>query len=73
MRIRGFGRQWNVLYRNGALPTLGRMYSRILGIETSCDDTGCAVVDTDRNILGECLMSQQQIHLEFVINYSLFK
>jgi len=42
-----------------------RSYSVILGIETSCDDTGCAIVDTDRNILGECLKSQQQIHLDF--------
>ncbi|XP_044729195.1 probable tRNA N6-adenosine threonylcarbamoyltransferase, mitochondrial [Chrysoperla carnea] len=37
--------------------------SIILGIETSCDDTGCAVVDTDGNILGEALKSQQQLHL----------
>ncbi|XP_076348748.1 threonyl-carbamoyl synthesis 4 isoform X9 [Tachypleus tridentatus] len=36
----------------------------ILGIETSCDDTGAAVVDADGNILGEALHSQLQIHLE---------
>ncbi|CAG9838681.1 unnamed protein product [Diabrotica balteata] len=35
----------------------------ILGIETSCDDTGCAIVDTDGNILGEALNSQHLIHL----------
>ncbi|XP_056648288.1 tRNA N6-adenosine threonylcarbamoyltransferase, mitochondrial [Diorhabda sublineata] len=35
----------------------------ILGIETSCDDTGCAIVDTDGNILGEALNSQNLIHL----------
>lgn len=40
--------------------------SIILGIETSCDDTGCAVVDTDGNILGEALKSQQQLHLKLV-------
>lgn len=43
-----------------------RTYSKVLGIETSCDDTGCAIVDTDRKVLGECLRSQQQIHLEYV-------
>ncbi|KAJ8958868.1 hypothetical protein NQ318_019635 [Aromia moschata] len=44
-----------------------RLYSSkraiILGIETSCDDTGCAVVDTEGNILGEALHSQHLIHL----------
>lgn len=38
--------------------------SIILGIETSCDDTGCAVIDTDGNILGEALKSQHLIHLK---------
>ncbi|KAK7793402.1 hypothetical protein R5R35_014308 [Gryllus longicercus] len=36
---------------------------KILGIETSCDDTGCAIVDDSGNILGEALNSQQEIHL----------
>ncbi|CAG9768547.1 unnamed protein product [Ceutorhynchus assimilis] len=35
----------------------------ILGIETSCDDTGCGIVDTQGNLLGESLHSQHQIHL----------
>ncbi|XP_071443007.1 tRNA N6-adenosine threonylcarbamoyltransferase, mitochondrial isoform X2 [Hetaerina americana] len=35
----------------------------IMGIETSCDDTGCAIVDSSGNILGECLNSQQQVHI----------
>lgn len=38
--------------------------SIILGIETSCDDTGCAIVDNEGNILGEALHSQQDIHLK---------
>lgn len=38
----------------------------ILGIETSCDDTGCAVVDEGGNILGEALSSQHQVHLKYV-------
>ncbi|XP_059488823.1 tRNA N6-adenosine threonylcarbamoyltransferase, mitochondrial [Neocloeon triangulifer] len=36
----------------------------ILGIETSCDDTGCAIVDSDGNILGESLHSQLKVHLD---------
>ncbi|XP_060561727.1 tRNA N6-adenosine threonylcarbamoyltransferase, mitochondrial-like [Ruditapes philippinarum] len=37
--------------------TTGR---RVLGIETSCDDTGAAVVDEYGNILGNALQSQTQ-------------
>lgn len=36
----------------------------ILGIETSCDDTGCGIVDTEGNILGEALKSQHLVHLK---------
>ncbi|KAL1512508.1 hypothetical protein ABEB36_002090 [Hypothenemus hampei] len=35
----------------------------ILGIETSCDDTGCGIVDTEGILLGEALHSQHLIHL----------
>lgn len=35
----------------------------VLGIETSCDDTGVALVDSTGKILGEALNSQQVIHL----------
>lgn len=38
----------------------------ILGIETSCDDTGAAVVDRDGNVLGEYIHSQQEIHLKVI-------
>lgn len=38
--------------------------SIILGIETSCDDTGCAIVDNNGKILGEALNSQHIIHLK---------
>ncbi|XP_075970722.1 tRNA N6-adenosine threonylcarbamoyltransferase, mitochondrial-like [Anticarsia gemmatalis] len=37
----------------------------ILGIETSCDDTGCAVIDGSGNILGESLYSQNAIHTKY--------
>ena len=45
----------------------GKKPGIILGIETSCDDTGAAVVTTDRRVLGESLHSQLQIHLKYII------
>ncbi|XP_045615500.1 tRNA N6-adenosine threonylcarbamoyltransferase, mitochondrial isoform X1 [Procambarus clarkii] len=35
----------------------------VLGIETSCDDTGAAVINDSGEVLGEALLSQQSIHL----------
>ncbi|KAK5861491.1 hypothetical protein PBY51_022884 [Eleginops maclovinus] len=35
----------------------------VLGIETSCDDTGAAVMDETGKILGESLHSQKEVHL----------
>ncbi|KAL0275139.1 UNVERIFIED_CONTAM: hypothetical protein PYX00_003095 [Menopon gallinae] len=37
-------------------------YFRVLGIETSCDDTCAAIVDSDRKVLGESKYSQSQVH-----------
>lgn len=37
----------------------------VLGIESSCDDTGCAVVSSTGEILGECVASQAKIHEEW--------
>ncbi|XP_063621297.1 tRNA N6-adenosine threonylcarbamoyltransferase, mitochondrial-like [Cydia splendana] len=37
----------------------------VLGIETSCDDTGCAIVNGVGNILGESLYSQNVRHLKY--------
>ncbi|KAM6421129.1 tRNA N6-adenosine threonylcarbamoyltransferase, mitochondrial isoform 1-T2 [Rhynochetos jubatus] len=36
----------------------------VLGIETSCDDTGAAVVDDAGNVLGEALHCQKDVHLQ---------
>ncbi|KAA8588369.1 hypothetical protein FQN60_001563 [Etheostoma spectabile] len=46
-------------------PSLGKApCSRlVLGIETSCDDTGAAVMDETGELLGESLHSQKQVHL----------
>ena len=37
----------------------------VLGIETSCDDTGVAVVQCDGTILGESIASQAELHEEW--------
>jgi N6-L-threonylcarbamoyladenine synthase len=37
----------------------------ILGIETSCDETGVALYDSERGLLGHKLYSQVQLHEEF--------
>lgn len=38
---------------------------RVLGIESSCDDTGAAVVSGTGEILGEALASQEAVHEEW--------
>ena len=38
---------------------------RVLGIETSCDETGLAVYDSDRGIVAEALYSQVAMHAEY--------
>jgi N6-L-threonylcarbamoyladenine synthase len=37
----------------------------VLGIETSCDETGVALYDTDRGLLGQALHSQVQMHQSY--------
>ncbi|CAD1468515.1 unnamed protein product, partial [Heterotrigona itama] len=37
----------------------------ILGIESSCDDTACGIVDSNGTILGEAISSQYLTHLNF--------
>lgn len=38
---------------------------KILGIETSCDETGVAIYDSELGLLGHELYSQVQLHMEF--------
>uniref|UniRef100_A0A5K4F0L5 N(6)-L-threonylcarbamoyladenine synthase n=1 Tax=Schistosoma mansoni TaxID=6183 RepID=A0A5K4F0L5_SCHMA len=38
-----------------------RKFASVLGIETSCDDTGAAVIETSGKLLGDCLSSQSRI------------
>ncbi|HUJ00150.1 MAG TPA: tRNA (adenosine(37)-N6)-threonylcarbamoyltransferase complex transferase subunit TsaD, partial [Usitatibacter sp.] len=37
----------------------------ILGIETSCDETGVALYDTRAGLLGEALHSQVLLHADY--------
>jgi len=38
---------------------------RVLGIETSCDETGIALYDTEQGLLAEALYSQVAVHAEY--------
>src|SRR4051812_13045213 len=38
---------------------------RVLGIETSCDETGVAVYDTQHGLLAHALHSQIALHAEY--------
>src|SRR5262245_51182249 len=38
---------------------------RVLGIETSCDETGIAIYDSDRGLLAHTIYSQTDIHAEW--------
>ncbi|EDV44658.1 uncharacterized protein Dana_GF20469 [Drosophila ananassae] len=48
-----------------ALRSNGRSLSYVLGIETSCDDTGIAIVDTSGNVKANVLDSQQEFHTRY--------
>ena len=52
------------LRESARVPAAGAPFT-VLGIETSCDDTGVAVVSSDGNILGEALASQAALHEEW--------
>ncbi|MDT8372004.1 MAG: tRNA (adenosine(37)-N6)-threonylcarbamoyltransferase complex transferase subunit TsaD, partial [Gammaproteobacteria bacterium] len=38
---------------------------RVLGIESSCDETGIALYDTDKGLLAHALYSQIELHAEY--------
>ena len=44
---------------------LSKLSMKILGIETSCDETSVAIVDSNKNILCNLISSQIEIHREF--------
>ena len=38
---------------------------RVLGIETSCDETGVAIYDSEEGLISEALFSQIDLHVEY--------
>ena len=38
---------------------------RVLGIETSCDETAIAIYDSNKGIIGESIYSQMKMHAEY--------
>lgn len=38
---------------------------RVLGIETSCDETGVAIYDSEQGLLAHTLYSQVAMHTEY--------
>lgn len=38
---------------------------KVLGIETSCDETGVAIYDSEQGLLADCLYSQAEIHAKY--------
>ena len=48
-----------------ATPTANPFEGFVLGIETSCDDTACAVLDGDGRVLSSVVSSQLHVHRPF--------
>jgi N6-L-threonylcarbamoyladenine synthase len=38
---------------------------QVLGIESSCDETGVAICDSERGLLAHALYSQTEIHARY--------
>ncbi len=47
------------------MPTINAKPGPVLGIETSCDETGVAVYDAKRGLLAHALYSQIELHAEY--------
>ena len=59
-----------VEFRPGLDRSLGRQIGnshivRVLGIETSCDETGVAIYDGELGLMSHALYSQAHIHAEY--------
>ena len=59
-----------VVSRSAHLPGVRPTYTAvcsmlILGLETSCDETGVALYDTERGLLANALFSQIDVHAEY--------
>jgi N6-L-threonylcarbamoyladenine synthase len=49
----------------GLILLTGTNFMRVLGIETSCDETGIAIYDGDQGLMGHALYSQVELHAEY--------
>lgn len=58
------GKDGKTFLAKSGLPDITKPFT-VLGIESSCDDTGAAIVRSDGVILGEALASQADIHEEW--------
>ncbi|XP_069111250.1 tRNA N6-adenosine threonylcarbamoyltransferase, mitochondrial-like [Argopecten irradians] len=71
--VRSRCKQTFTIRKQNHIAKIGRLFSNstirqrklVLGIETSFDDTGAAIVDDAGNVLGDALESQTKVHLEF--------
>lgn len=62
MRVFSRQKRW---YRRDFSLLISCQIMRVLGIETSCDETGVAVYDSNRGLLGHKLYSQAALHSEY--------
>lgn len=46
-------------------PSSGEVFMRVLGLETSCDETGIALYDSERGLLAHRVYSQIALHAEY--------
>jgi len=62
-KLRRLCAQGRIGYNGGLFKSAAHMI--VLGIESSCDETGLALVDTDRGLLSHALYSQISMHQEY--------
>ncbi len=55
----------DIALRIGPLSAAARPAAVVLGIESSCDDTGVAVVTSDGIVLGEAIATQADVHAQW--------
>ncbi|KAH8367863.1 hypothetical protein KR084_003625 [Drosophila pseudotakahashii] len=64
--LRCLAGNWIPISRGNAIGgAIRRRLSYVLGIETSCDDTGIAIVDTAGRVRANVLDSQQEFHTRY--------
>jgi tRNA N6-adenosine threonylcarbamoyltransferase len=56
---------WLIIILGVSVVALEEIILRVLGIETSCDETGVAIYDSDQGLLAHSLYSQIKLHADF--------